>query len=97
MSNRKTGLKFEDLPKATEMLLEKVENLEKEIIDLKKNFQPIVPVELMTRKETAQFFSISLVTLHQWVKQRTLISYKISNKVYFKRTEIIKAMCASRD
>lgn len=97
MTRGKTGLKFEDLPKGVEMLLEKVENLEKEIIDLKNNFQPIVPVELMTRKETAQFFSISLVTLHKWVKQGTLISHKISNKVYFKRSEVINAMSASRD
>jgi len=97
MSHSKTGLKFEDLPRAMEMLLEKVENLEKEIMDLKTNFQPIVPVELMTRKETAQFFSISLVTVHQWVKQGTLISHKISNKVYFKRSEVINTMSASRD
>jgi len=92
----KKGLKFEDLPMAVELLLEKIENLEIELNTIKENFQPKVPVELMTRKETADFFGISLVTISNWVKYGILISYRIGNRIYFKRSEIVSAMIPSR-
>ena len=92
----KKGLKFEDLPMAVELLLEKVELLENEIKTIKENFQPKEPIDLMTRKETADFFGVSLVTIHNWVKYGILISYRIGTRIYFKRSEIISAMIPSR-
>lgn len=89
-------LKFEDLPKAIALLLDKVENLESELINIKENYQPIKPTQLMTRKETAQFFKVSLVTITNWVKYGVLTSHTIGNRVYFKRSEIISAMYASK-
>ncbi|WP_300433728.1 helix-turn-helix domain-containing protein [Christiangramia sp.] len=44
--------------------------------------------ELMTREETAEFFSISLPTLHEWTKNGQLNSYRKGNRVYYKRSEI---------
>ncbi|MGY8914037.1 MAG: hypothetical protein ACKVJF_03015 [Flavobacteriales bacterium] len=49
------NLKFEDLPKAMEQLLKKLELLEEELKNIKQNYQPIKPVELMTRKEVVDF------------------------------------------
>lgn len=82
------NLKFEDLPKATEEILEKLNFLEKELASIKENFQPKEPVELMTRQETAKFFKVSLTTLWQWNKKGVLNAYGVGNRVYYKRSEI---------
>lgn len=90
------NLKFEDLPEAIELLLKKVTNLEIELDNIRENYQPIQPIELMSRKETADFFKVSLVTITNWVKYGILTSYKIGNRVFFKRSELISAMYASK-
>ncbi|KAB7528427.1 helix-turn-helix domain-containing protein [Flagellimonas olearia] len=82
-------LKFEDLPSATEEIIEKIDLLQKEISSLKKNLQPKEPVELMTRKEAANFLRISLTTLHHWTKRRIIKGYGLGNRVYYKKSEII--------
>jgi len=81
-------LKFEDLPKATEHILEKLSALEKELASIKQNFQPKEPEELMTREETANYFKVNISTLYNWTKKGLLISYGIGNRVYYKRSEM---------
>lgn len=58
--------------------------------DLKKNFQPKEPEELLTRNEVAEMFKIDLSSVHNWTKKGKLKSYGISGsaRVYYKRTEI---------
>jgi hypothetical protein len=82
------NLKFEDLPKAMEQVLNKLALLEEELKNIKENFQPIEPLELMTRKEVVDYFKISFPTLHQWTNCGILCDYKIGNRVYYKRSEI---------
>jgi hypothetical protein len=55
-----------------------------------KNVSPENPDEepLLTRKEIAGIFRISLVTLHDWMK-RGLPSHKQRGRVYFLRSEVI--------
>tara|TARA_R110000868_G_scaffold93190_1_gene258036 strand:+ start:2001 stop:2279 length:279 start_codon:yes stop_codon:yes gene_type:complete len=84
------NLKFEDLPKATSMILEKLTLIENEIVSLKANLQPKQSERLMTRTETADYFQISLSTLWHWTKKGMLNSYGIGNKVYYKLNEIEK-------
>lgn len=43
---------------------------------------------LITRKEVAYIFRISLVTLHEWMKQG-LPSHKQGGRVYFLRSEVM--------
>jgi hypothetical protein len=43
---------------------------------------------LLTRKEVAYIFRISLVTLHEWMKQG-LPSHKQGGRVYFLRSEVM--------
>ena len=43
---------------------------------------------LLTRKEVAHIFRISLVTLHEWMKQG-LPSHKQGGRVYFLRSEVM--------
>ncbi|RRQ49812.1 DNA-binding protein [Maribacter algicola] len=82
------NLKFEDLPKAMETVIEKLTALEFELNTIKQNFQPKKPVELLTREETAELLKISLTTLWHWSKKGILPSYGIGNRVYYKRSEI---------
>jgi hypothetical protein len=82
------NLKFEDLPQATEEILEKLSLLEKELATIKENFQPKEPLELMTRQETADYFKVDMSTLHNWTKKGKLNAYGIGGRVYYKRSEI---------
>ncbi|WPV66518.1 helix-turn-helix domain-containing protein [Chitinophaga sp. LS1] len=54
------------------------------------NTPPANPEEepLLTRKEIAGLFRISLVTLHDWMK-RGLPSHKQRGRVYFLRSEVL--------
>ncbi|MGC6434281.1 MAG: helix-turn-helix domain-containing protein [Crocinitomicaceae bacterium] len=92
----KNTLTFEDLPKAVSTLLERTRALQEELQLIKTNFEPKKPIEFLTRIETSTMLHVSLVTLHQWVKLGILTSYSIGNRVYFKRSEIEKAMIPSR-
>lgn len=51
--------------------------------------------EILTRRETANLFSISLVCLHDWIKKGILKPYKVGNKTYFKRSEIMEVLSSS--
>jgi DNA invertase Pin-like site-specific DNA recombinase len=86
------NLKFEDLPKAMELALEKLTTLEQQLDDLKLHFQPKEPVELMTRNEVAEYFKIDLSTLWNWTNKGKLIAYGIGARVYYKRSDIEKSM-----
>ncbi len=81
-------LRFEDLPKAMQTVLDKLSQIEEELKDIKENFQPKESVELLTREETAKFLKVSLTTLWQWSKKGILPNYGIGNRVYYKRSEI---------
>ncbi|WP_353120949.1 helix-turn-helix domain-containing protein [Dysgonomonas capnocytophagoides] len=47
---------------------------------------------LLTRKETAAFLGISLVTLHKWTTQGRLTAYRIETSVRYKADEINNAL-----
>ena len=55
--------------------------------------QPPTPLkELLTRKEAAQFFDVSLVTIHEWCRLEIIKPYKVGNRSYFKYNELIEAL-----
>ena len=51
--------------------------------------------DFITRKDTANFFQISLFTLHEWVKKGILKPYKAGNRTYFKKSELIEVLNSS--
>jgi excisionase family DNA binding protein len=55
---------------------------------LSAQFQPIQPIEYLTRSEVCKLLQVDLSTLHRWRKDGTLTAYGVGNRVYFKRTEI---------
>lgn len=56
--------------------------------ELKKEFEPKQPTELLTRQEAANLLKINLSTLYHWTKKGLVKSYGIGNRVYYKRKEI---------
>lgn len=66
--------------------------LESQLNDIKENLQPKEPLELLTRAETSEMLKCDLSTLHNWCKKGKLIPYGIGNRVYFKRSDIEKAL-----
>lgn len=48
--------------------------------------------EFLSRKETAEFFGISLVCLHDWIKKGIIKPYKTGNRTYFNRAELVQQL-----
>jgi excisionase family DNA binding protein len=48
--------------------------------------------ELLTRREAAEFFRISLPTLHKWTNEQLIRAYEIGGRVYYKRQELIRSL-----
>jgi len=86
------NLKFEDLPRVTEQLLESLTRIEDELKVIKKNLQPKLVDEFLTRKEASGLLKISLVCLHDWCNKGILKAYKMGNRTYFSRKEIIEQL-----
>lgn len=46
----------------------------------------------LTRKETANFFDVSLNCINDWSKKGILKSYKVGQRTYFKKSECIQVL-----
>lgn len=68
------------------------EGLQNQLTELKANFQPVKPTELLTRNEVSELLKCDLSTLHNWVKKGKLTPYGIGSRIYFKRTDIENAL-----
>lgn len=68
--------------KVADKLLLKMETYLKQISSTKDE-------GLLTRQETADYFKVSLVTIHQWVKYGILNPVRFGNRVYFKKQAIL--------
>lgn len=53
-----------------------------------------IPVDepLLKRKEIADILRISLVTLHQWMKEGRIPYHRIHSRIYFKPSEVQEAL-----
>jgi len=64
------------------------QGLQKQLTDLKMNFEPKKPTEFLTRNEVAELLKVDLSTIHNWCKQNKLTPFGIGNRIYFKRSDI---------
>jgi hypothetical protein len=48
--------------------------------------------EFLTRKQTAELFQVSLVTIHEWQNNGTLKVYKMGNRSFFKYSELLETL-----
>lgn len=65
-----------------------LEGVRIQIENLKKEFQPKIPTEYLTRNEVVELLKIDLSTLFNWTKKGKLSSFGIGGRVYYKRQEI---------
>ena len=67
-----------------------IQNAIKESLVLREQPKTEKSNDFITRQETASILKISLVTLHHWTKRGLIDSYKISTRVRFKRSEVLR-------
>lgn len=73
------------------------EGIKPELEGLLKKHSLQVPSkkEFLTRKETAEFFGISLVCLHSWCKEGILTPLKMGNRTYFEYSKLVSCLVDS--
>lgn len=71
-----------------EQITSMFEGLQNQLLELKANFQPKEPTELLTRNEVAELLKCDLSTIHNWCKKSKLTAYGIGSRIYFKRSDI---------
>lgn len=54
--------------------------------------KPSSEEELLSRTEAAKFLGISTVTLWDWTNKKKITSYGISNKVFYKKSELLASL-----
>jgi len=74
-----------------------IEDLKRELIEplqdaLKRIEANKDPEILLSRKEAAKFLGITTVTLSDWTKRKFVISGRIGNRVFYKRSSLINAI-----
>jgi hypothetical protein len=70
-----------------------IQNLARDLSELNAPQQK----EILTRKEVAELFEISFVTLHEWTKNGILNPSKIGGRTFFKRSELMQLLINSKD
>lgn len=85
-------LRFEDLPETLEVVLEQLENIGATLKNINEKVKKEDNNRLMTRYEEADYFKVSITTIHHWTKKGKLKSYGIGGRVYYKEVEIIKTL-----
>lgn len=54
-----------------------------------------IPKEIISRKEAADLFKVSLVTIHEWSNNGIIKPYKLGNRTYFKYSELLESLYKS--
>lgn len=81
------GLEIDDFT----MLLEKI--LDQKLREiLEERLTPPKEIRYLTRKELAELLHISLATVHAWVKEGKIKSYRIGTRILFRNDEINTAL-----
>jgi excisionase family DNA binding protein len=69
------------------------EGIKTELSELKKTLHPDhLESPHLTRSETAKFFGVSLNCVNDWTRKGILKSYKVGQRTYFKRSELMQVM-----
>ncbi len=69
------------------------QGIKKELIELKLSLNPEdLQTPHLTRRETAKFFDVSLNCVNDWVRKGILKPYKVGQRTYFSRSELLQVM-----
>lgn len=89
-------LSFENLPKAVSQLSEKLDRLEKLLLE-KQDLPPVeTPDQLFTIQEASEFLNLSVPTLYSKVSRNELPYMKRSKRLYFSRLELLEYLKEGR-
>ena len=77
------------------LISESVKSQIQELINATNKEQLKDENDLLSRKETAEFFKVSLVSIHSWMKDGIIKPYKVGNRTYFKKSELINVVESS--
>ena len=82
-------LTFENLPEAVGLLIEKVENLEKHLLENsgRKTTEP--SNQLMTVDQAAEFLNLAKPTIYSMVSRGEIPYMKRSKRLYFSREDLL--------
>jgi uncharacterized protein YhbP (UPF0306 family) len=69
-----------------------IEGVKTQLQDLKEHFEPKTPNEYLERAEVARMLNVNISTIHNWTVKGILTSFGIGRRVYYKRTEVEKAI-----
>jgi len=78
------------------LISESVKTHIQELVNATNKEQPKDENDLLTRKEASEFLKISLVSLHSWMNEGIIKSYKVGNKTYFKKSELLNLFNKSK-
>jgi hypothetical protein len=77
------------------LIAESVKTQMQEFLTSSNKEQPKDENDFLTRRETAQFFKVSLVSVHAWMKDGIIKPYKVGNRTYFKKSELVNVVESS--
>ncbi len=69
-----------------------LKGVKSQLDELKKTYQPKQPEEYLSRAEVAKMLKVDLSTIHNWSKSGKLQRHGIGNRVYYKRSEVERAI-----
>ena len=75
-----------------DLFKESVKTCFNELSSVQQPIEPKPKKEILTRKETALLFDVSLVTIHEWQKNGILKVYKMGNRSFFKYSELLETL-----
>jgi hypothetical protein len=77
---------------ADQLQPETIQALIAQIKELSKNLQQKEPEEYLTRLDVAKLCKVSISTVSNWKNDGVITAYGMGGRVYYKRSEIDKAM-----
>lgn len=69
-----------------------LEGVKLQLDELKKHYQPKEPEEYLSRAEVAKMLKVDISTIHNWGKAGKIKRYGLGNRVYYKRSELERAI-----
>jgi hypothetical protein len=69
------------------------EGIKSELSELKKTLNPeSLESPHLTRRATAAFFDVSLNCINDWTRKGILKAYKVGQRTFYKRSELLQIM-----
>ncbi|WP_422350089.1 helix-turn-helix domain-containing protein [Flagellimonas sp.] len=70
--------------------------LDNRFVDFTKKFKPDPPEEFMTKEEVSKLLKVTKTTINNYTNRGILTPYGLGGMIYFKRSEIEKAIIKLR-